>query len=309
MKLSFYKVKIEKINLQDRTFCFSFPKRDSFLLESIQKFGLLQPPLLLTSEDSYKIVAGEGRILALKKINYEEIPVLILDSFTSPSLALLISLESNLFRDLNLVEKAEFLKRAQKFFSLKEILEILPKLGFTKSYHWIKFLEKINALEEKYKFLLWEKKLNPQVVELVVSLDKFSQEEFLELLEKLKLSFSEQKEVLQKLIDYRKRKDLQELVPLELKEILQEKNFNKRKMEFFKKLKELFFPNYTQFFKKIEPLCQIFKKEEIEIGFSPYLEEKEIEIRFKVKNLEDFEKKVNFLKREKIEFFFREDAS
>ncbi|MCS7278594.1 MAG: ParB N-terminal domain-containing protein [Thermodesulfobacteriaceae bacterium] len=304
MNFFLQRVKIEKINLQDRIFCFSFPKRDSFLLESIQKFGLLQPPLLLTSEDSYKIVAGEGRILALKKLAYEEIPALILPPSTSPLLALLLSLESNLFRNLNLLEKAEFFKRAKLYFSIKELLKLLPKLGFTEAYHWLEFLENVNALEEKFKLLILEEKLNPQILALFNSLDKNSQEEFLKVLESLKLSFSEQREVLQKLVDYKKRKDLPNLVPLELKEALQEEDFNKRRGEFFKKLKELFFPTYVQSIKKIEPICQKFKQEGIEIIFSPYLEKRELEIRFKVKNLEDLEKRVNFLKKENLEPIF-----
>ncbi len=303
------KVKIEKINFKDRTYCFSFPKRDSFLLESIQKFGLLQPPLLLLSEENYKIVAGEGRILALKKLEHEEFPALVINANTPSYLPLLLSLESNLFRPLNLVEKAEFLKRAKNYFSLKEILKLLPKLGFSQNYHWIEFLEKVDSLDEKFKIFLLEGKLNPQIIELFTSLEKTFQEEFLKLVNELKLSFSEQREVLQKLLDYRKRKDLSELLPQELKEILKEEDFNKRKTKFFEKLKELLFPNYTKRLKKIEPVIQTFKKEKIELILSPFLEKKEIEIRFKVKNLEDLEKKVNFLKKEKLELFFKENAS
>lgn len=309
MFFSFKKIKIEKINLTDRNYCFSFPKREIFLLESLKQFGLLQPPLLLKTSEDFKIVAGEGRILALKSLGYEEIPALILDSSFSPSLALLLSLESNLFRNLNLVEKGEFLKRAKNYFSLEEILKLLPKLGFTKAYHWIEFLENINNLDERFKLLLIEEKLNPQIVGALNSLEKSSQEEFLTLLKELKLTFSEQKDILQKLIDYRKRRDLVELIPPELKEILKEENFNKRKFEFFKKLKELVLPTYVKTLKKLEPFKQALKKEKIELIFSPYLEEKEIEIRFKIKNLEDLEKKVNFLKKIKWEDFFKSYAS
>ncbi len=146
---------LSEIDISDRTFLFSYPEKTSFLLESIKKIGLIQPPLLYPSKEKYQIICGEGRIKALKSLNFSSIPSLIFSEPKNPKELLLISLESNLFRGLNLVEKSLFIKRALNFFSPEEILkDLLPKLGYSSHPKWFFFLEKIANLEENFKNLL-----------------------------------------------------------------------------------------------------------------------------------------------------------
>lgn len=294
MNFKFQILAISKIDLQDRTYLFSYPKRNIFLSESIASLGLLQPPIVFKEKSSYKIICGEGRIIACKELGIKEIPVFLVKNLT-PKELLSLSLESNLFRNLNLVEKAEFIEKALQIFSLDEILKILPKLGFSSSFYWIEFLKKIYQLEDLFKNLLIENKLNPKIVENLSKLDSEEKLEYLKIVQNLSLTFSEQKEVLEKLVDYKKRKDLPSLLPEELKEVLNEQDFNKRREKFFRILKSLFYPSYYIKFQKIYPTIKKFKDKQITVNLSPYFEEKKLEIQFKAFSFENLKEKIDFI--------------
>jgi ParB family chromosome partitioning protein len=292
-------VSIKNIDLEDRTYLFSYPRRNVFLRESIKSIGLLQPPLLFSEKENskFQIICGEGRILACYELNISEIPALIVFDKTPKDL-LLLSLESNLFRPLNLVEKAEFINRSLKIFSIEEVIKLLPKLNLNPSYHWIEFFQAIAILEEDFKNLLVEEILNPKIAKVLAELSLNERKEFLEVLKKLNLSFSEQKEVLEKLLDYKKRKDLASLLPEVLKEFLEEKDFNKRKRNFLNTLNELYNPYYFSKLKNFSSLIEIFKKKQINISFSPYFEKKELELHLKGTSLEDLKEKINFIEKQ-----------
>jgi len=296
-------ISIDEIKLEDRTYLFSYPKRDTLLKESIKTWGLLQPPILFAPKDSsgkYQLISGEGRVLACKSLGVNSIPAYIL-SEKRPEELLLISLESNLFRPLNLVEKAEFIKRALKIFTLEQTLELLPKLNFSRNYIWIEFLQNINKLEDEFKNLLVQEKLHPKITQNLVKLNKEERKEFLKLIEKLNLTFSEQKDVLEKLIDYKKRKDLSFFLPDELREILKEEDFNRRKREFFTKLNELYYPSYSAKLKKVSPIVEKFRSKKIFVNFVPYFEKRELSIQFNAKNSEEISDKLKFLEENKKE--------
>ena len=310
MNLKYQIVSIENIDLQDRTYLFSYPKRGKFLKNSIKSIGLLQPPILFLEKNysKFKIICGEGRILACKELNIYEIPAFIIGGNYSPQKLFLLSLESNLFRTLNIVEKAEIVGKALNLFSVEEVISLLPKLGLNPTYYWIEYLKAIYTLEDQFKILIVEEKLNPKVAAILVKLSLKEKEEYLEILKKLNLSFSEQKDVLEKLLDYKKRKNLPSLLPKELKDILREEDFNKRKKEFFKILKELYYPNYFAKLKKISPILEKFKSQHINILTPSYFEKKEIEIQFRSTSFEEFIKKMEFIEKnkEKIKKFLEE---
>ncbi len=292
--LNIYKLPLDKIDTQDRSFLFSYPKRDSILKKSIETLGLLTPPIVYPEKDRYIIIDGEGRILACKSLGFNLVSCYILKDKT-PQELLIISLKLNLFRGLNLVEKAEFIKKALKLISLKDLIEILPLLEFPKSYIWIEFLQNISNLEDEFKNLLITGRLNPKITQKLSKLRKEERMEFLEVLEGLRLSFSEQKDVLEKLLDLKKRKDLKNLLLQKLKDILKEKDFNKRKRLFFQELNSEYFENYFLKLNKILPILERFKANGLVIGISPYFEKKEINIGFRVKGFGELREKLTFL--------------
>lgn len=293
MKRRYYeKVNLEEIDLGDRSFLFSFPRREALLLESIKNLGVLQPPIVaLSQSDKLKIVSGEGRIWACYHLNLSTIPCIVLEDL-KPREMLLISLETNLFREINLVEKAEFLKKALPYFEESEIYMLLSKLNLPFNYNYINFLLKISNLSDEFKNLLIKNQLNPHLIEFLEDFNEEERKEFLEIMKKLKLTFSEQRLVIEKLLDYKKRINLQGLIPRELKDILEEEDFNKRKKKFLEKLEELYSPNFSEKMSLIKPWAEKLRREGVVIKFSPYFEKEEIEITFKINKFKDYRNKL-----------------
>ncbi|MCS7199621.1 MAG: ParB N-terminal domain-containing protein [Caldimicrobium sp.] len=301
MKLPFKEFKqlsLREINLNRRDYLFSFPGRKEYVLKSIREVGLLEPPLLFPSDEGLVIISGEGRIKAALELGWHHVPALILEPNLSPKELISISLESNLWRGLNLVEKAQFLAKAQSYFDEEELLSLLEKLNFTKHKKWISWLLMITSLEIPYLQLLAEEKLNPKIIEELWALTAKEREEFLFLLKKLSLSFSEQREVINTLMDYKRRSNGDTLLPEELRNILFEEDVNKRRRLFWEALEKIKFPNFHLYKMAMNKICSSFESQGISLKFAPYLEKKEILCSFKVSNEKELERILNFLQNE-----------
>lgn len=98
------------------------------LADSIKRYGLIQPIIVVKKEDYYEIVAGERRWRACKRAGLKEIPALVREDDERKNKE--ISLIENIQReDLNAVEKAMGMKVLMEEYSLtqQQISEILGK--------------------------------------------------------------------------------------------------------------------------------------------------------------------------------------
>ena len=96
-------VEIDKIHVNDRSFCVSYPLEDDLLLTSVAKFGVLVPIGLLRRDEPV-IVTGFKRLEAARRLGIRELPYVFLD--VSERRALLTAIHDNITRPLNTVEKA-----------------------------------------------------------------------------------------------------------------------------------------------------------------------------------------------------------
>ncbi|MFN3504690.1 MAG: hypothetical protein ACK4Y7_00575 [Caldimicrobium sp.] len=296
-------VSIGEIDEKDRSFLFSYPERSTFLLDSIKEYGLMDLPLLFPGERGYVIVSGEGRINALRKLSYDSFQALILPPTLNGEELLLIALESNLWRGLNLVEKALFIEKAELLFTEERIIHLLPKLGFSPHLKWYQFLKKILKLRTSYWDLIVKNELNPKIVENLCELSPYEQEEFLEIFYEIHPTFNEQREILETLMNLKQRENLPSLLTSELKKFLAEEDVNLRRQWFFSALEKIRFPSYYRKKEKIVKIKQIFLERGIKIEFSPYLEKKEITISISFKSLYDLKQNLNFIDKHGEEVF------
>lgn len=107
---------------------------DQHLDESIQRMGILQPPLLQpgqnNNETRYIILSGYKRILAAQSHGIGDIVCLILPLSTEPALKWHIILTHALIGSrLSCIEQATFFSKAAKELSISEQLLLLPLLG------------------------------------------------------------------------------------------------------------------------------------------------------------------------------------
>ncbi len=293
----------EEIDFTFTDFNFSYPLKTDHFLKLVKEGKPFYPPILYKENKKYLIVDGFARLSALRTLNLQPIKALILENTFSMKDLLLISFELNLPRGLNLVEKALFFEKGEKYFSRDELLDLLPRLGFSRNQNWFFYLKKILNLEDPFKKLLAEEKLNPKIIDSLSLLSPQEREEFLDLLEKLHLTFSEQREILEILLDYKKLTKSSQLLPEEIKKSLENKDFNQRRKEIFEWLNQIKYPNYYQKKKVLEKIKALFSSQGIKVDFNPYLEKKEINMQFNVKNIEDLKKILKLLENEGEKLF------
>lgn len=98
------------------------------LSESIKKYGVIQPIIVVKKENYYEIVAGERRWRASKKAELKEIPAIIRDTDerTNKEIALIENVQRE---DLNAYEKAMGIKELMEEYELtqQEVSEVLGK--------------------------------------------------------------------------------------------------------------------------------------------------------------------------------------
>ena len=72
-------VEIEKLKKYDKNAKIHTSKQISKLVSSMKKFGVVTPILV---DRNFTIIAGHGRLEALKKLNYNKIPVIMLENLS-----------------------------------------------------------------------------------------------------------------------------------------------------------------------------------------------------------------------------------
>jgi len=299
---SYKEVPLASIDLLNRDYLHSYPERSSFLIESIREVGLLQPPLLLEKPSGLIIICGEGRVKACLELEFEYLPCIILKDRCPDKDLFFISLQSNLFRPLNLVEKAIFFNKVYHLLSEDEIPKTLKLLNLPVNQNTIQTLLVISKLNDDYKNLILNEKINPQILKYY---EAFDEKSFLNLLNigvKLSLSFSEQRELFELAYDLMRVDKLEEFLE-ELSQILDLEDYNQRKKAYKEAFMKFRYPFYSQKWKRLKEIKSLFKAKGIEVQYVPYLEERDVEIRFKVERLEDLEKRINFLRNYGREIF------
>ena len=285
--MPYQRVKLSEILFSPRKFVFSFPTRESLLLPSLKCWGLLEPPIVAEGPKGWWPVCGEGRLLAARKLSWETIEVRVWPSASEELLWL--SLESNLFRGLNLVEKAEVVSRFKAFLAPEEVAQkVLPRLELPPSPRWYFFLERLAKSPEKVKWGLVEGRFNPKTVEALTLLSPPEQEAMVYLWELFRFTHSEQREVFQGLQDLARRKDQS------LLEVI--KNWQKleSKKEFLEALRKTLKPHFFEREKKLKSLRNRLSPEVL-LESSPSFEKDEIQVSFKLKGPQDLEKKIQLL--------------
>ncbi len=162
-------INIDDIDTTDMRFCISYPLRDEVLLASMERVGILEPVVLLGAPP-YSIVSGFKRIFAAAKLRLTEVPALIVK--VDEKQAVLHSIHSNLWRGLNIVEKAYAIERMGSLgLTEPELNEAMALLGLNPHQ---KLLEKLVAIakgDSALKDFLLAKSLSMKNVESLIRFD------------------------------------------------------------------------------------------------------------------------------------------
>lgn len=144
VKISKYKkINIEDIDLNKTKFSFSFPEQVDNIAESINKIGLLQPPVIYRDQ----IVCGRRRIKACKKIGHKETAAGIIENAPSDLSLFELNIYDNIsIRELNIIEKSIILNKLHKEFNINDediakryfsLLKIPVSMRYFNKYIWL----------------------------------------------------------------------------------------------------------------------------------------------------------------------------
>lgn len=101
------------------------------LAESIKRYGVIQPIIVIKKDNYYEIVAGERRWRASKKAGLDEIPCIIRENEEKKNRE--IALIENIQReDLNAIEKAKSFKELMSEYNLTQ-QELSDTIGISRS--------------------------------------------------------------------------------------------------------------------------------------------------------------------------------
>jgi len=172
------------------------------LSESIKRHGLLQPVVVIRSNDKFMLIAGERRLRATRLAGLESIRAIVAD------------IDKNRIRELALIEniQRENLNSIELAISLKELIEehdlTHEELSdiVKKSRSFITNTLRLLQLEDYVKNKLMENKITHGHAKVLVGLDKDEQKKITDSIIGQKLSVRETEELVSKLKEPLKQK-------------------------------------------------------------------------------------------------------
>ncbi len=224
------RIALEEIDLHDQRFRFSYYFDLGSLFVSVQKIGLVYPPLVVKREGpKYVLVSGWKRIHACLKLSLKHLPVLILNE-DDDSRAFLISFYENMTtRKFDLLEKAEILRLLIGFIKDEKIIirSFLPHLEIPSTHSHLDAYLEIARLHPRWKEMIFKKKMAFSSVELLLLFMPDEREQLFPLLEPLNMN--KQKRILEDLHDLSRRSQqpLQKILHKpEIRSLLNDKNLS-----------------------------------------------------------------------------------
>ncbi|MBU1599652.1 ParB/RepB/Spo0J family partition protein [bacterium] len=196
------KISVDRIDLEDKTFVFTYGKDLEGLLLSLKKIGLVNPPLLREKDrEKFQIISGYKRILALTKLGKREVKALVYkgDEISDPD-AFCLNLYENIgTRALNTIEKSIILNKLLKRFGLKEeeiIQSYLPLVGLSPHKERLSLYLTLIELEDEIKDALVKERVSLLVAVKLLELSAEERGEVFGLMVQLRLGLNKQREVL-----------------------------------------------------------------------------------------------------------------
>ena len=187
----------KQINEIPGPYCMSFGFDLKPLIRSIEKFGLINSPIVTKdSEGRVEVVAGYRRILALKELQWEEIPCRDLSHLgLSPVEFLLFNLHDNLAtRPFNAVEKGMVLTRLDQHFSREEIQsDFMPLLDLPSHRPTLEMFLRLESLEQPIKEALVNTIISFQTAKAFLDMDPESRTTLFSWITGLRLNANQQR--------------------------------------------------------------------------------------------------------------------
>ena len=205
-------IPLSDIDLTDNRYRVSRAGGDlSSLALSIEKTGLTVPPLVCRQgrSESFIIVTGFKRILAMAKIGMETIPCQVISGASEADYALCAVSENAFQRELTpgeLIRAIEILDRVMDIQAMADQAVAIFNTPLNTGY--FKALSRIHSLGSQGLALLDSGRLSIKAAKKIISLDKESIDCLLRLFSRIKTSSSKQMEIITNLLEIAAREKI-----------------------------------------------------------------------------------------------------
>jgi hypothetical protein len=194
-------IQIEEINIEDETYRISEDLDSKSILASLKKVGQLNPVLLLDHAPRKIVVCGFRRIRALKELNAFQVLAWILSENSHGMLQRFeLSLWDNLsHRQLNPLENARLLYKLRNVCNVSEealVEAYLPLLGLEPHESVLKSYLRLDGIHSALRSCLLENRLTFSSVDILAAMPYPVQGRIALLMDKIRLSASLQRKVL-----------------------------------------------------------------------------------------------------------------
>jgi len=211
---------LKEIFLEDERFRISYYFSLEKLILSLQKVGLLNPPLVALRDKHFILVSGWKRVLACIKLSLSPIPVFVIEEEDELKTFLAAFYENFAARDFSLLEKAEILSRLKKFGEDEKriVKHYLPLLDIPSTLSNLESYLAFSLIESEVKRIIHEKNMPFSSVKLLAGFTPQERKSLLPLL--LPSGQNKLKGILEDLKEISKKNDIPPRKILSSKEIL-----------------------------------------------------------------------------------------
>ena len=232
MNIEYKRLDLRSIDLADTAFVISYGFSLSILKESIEKMGVLNPPLVKKGiSEQYRVVCGYKRLMSCKDLGKEELTCAVIDHNIEDRDTFLISLYDNLsHRELNPIEKSIVLGKLKEYYPDRIIVkDFLPLLGLNPHHSVLLRLNPLSGLYKEMRDAILEGRLDEGAAIKLLNFSGKDRLSLFRLLYPLRFSKNKQNEIVDNVYDIIMRDECSVSDILEsndLKLILDDKNLN-----------------------------------------------------------------------------------
>lgn len=209
----FLSVPLSLIDYKDSTYRLTLweDSPDEALLNSVNRFGILHPPILRhKGNNSYCIVSGRKRIAAVEQLALEEAVLcrIIPENINKTVIFSLILEEAERGRLLSITEQIIFFEKLIKTSSMMEAIPLLEQLGYKPQKHTLDNLLKLRSLSEPALLALHRGTLQIKNARKLLNLTETDQILIIQFINMLNLGGSKQQKLIELCIELTKRKNI-----------------------------------------------------------------------------------------------------
>ena len=284
-------VNLSHVDFQDICFYLGNKTGLSSLTESIKEIGLINPPILRQSQSELQIITGWKRLFSLKELGQEEIlaKVYDLNEITDADCIKIIYLDNQ--ERLSDLELAELITRYKNICSANDetlINDFLPFLGIPSSRKHLDRYLNLSSLDKEIKNAFYEDKITIEQCYLVSEISGNSQVPLFKLLLfKYNLNNNESRQVILLIEEIA----LRDLKPVSEVILQAERNLDsetKGKNELRQELRKMRYPDLASVEEKYRRILdELSLPKQLTIHTNSFFESNDLELRIKIKSLDD----------------------